>query len=418
MIDSSLQMEFVPVVNWKMLPLSFLVVAFAAVAFNVLSQDSDMEFVAFGAAYSNAQNPEIIANKKPANNALPSVKVDLSQNNKSATIPTISKLEVQTSTAEASKEAIPISNAESLEPQPALKQSSDGGQKNDLNNTDQLVAMVNDMTIGQRINEAGIAADLADDDLSNINGSGEFQADTQESPDDKIEPVVPSPEEEFLQSLIGMTISSNNNLVYKAREKLNDGLYGIQSRKMQDAVDRGSVSLVSYLIEQGESVNASNTQGETALLKAAWNGDEQMVRNLLDLGAEILRASDDGRTPLFSATVSGNFAVVRLLLEQGAPSNVKTATGKTPLMISAASNYPDITRLLLLYGGDPDVIDYNGRNALFYALWDRNMDVVKYLLDAGAKLVLTDSLGQTAIDIARLRKIDLPSLAAERTEKN
>ncbi len=185
------------------------------------------------------------------------------------------------------------------------------------------------------------------------------------------------------------------------------------SRKITDAVDSGVVSRVLKLIEQGEPLDGKDRAGQTMLLKAAWNGDEEMLDALLALGANVNLSSNDGRTPLFSATVSGNLRLVEKLVELGASVNTKTKRGKTPLMVSAWSNYPDIALYLLEQGAQPDLIDANGRNALFYALWDRNIDVVRTLIQYGARLDQVDTEGHSAVDIARLRRIELPGMDLE-----
>lgn len=190
------------------------------------------------------------------------------------------------------------------------------------------------------------------------------------------------------------------------------------SREMVDAVDSGVLQKVIMLIEQGESIDAVNSLGESALLKASWNGDTELAEKLLELGANLSMAADDGRTPLYSAAVSGNLKLVQLMLELGADVNTSTLNGKTPLMVSAWSDYPEMTHLLLRFGADPDKIDNHGRNAIFYALWDRNIEVVQALLESGADLALVDKQGHSTMDIARLRRIILPGMKVESELQN
>lgn len=190
------------------------------------------------------------------------------------------------------------------------------------------------------------------------------------------------------------------------------------SREMVDAVDSGGIEKVILLIQNGEDIDAVNSLGESALLKAAWNGDFALAETLIELGANMVLAADDGRTPLFAAAVSGNLQLVELILKQGADANTSTVNGKTPLMVSAWSDYPEMARLLLRYGADPDKIDNNGRNAIFYALWDRNVEVVKTLLDSGADLALVDKQGHSTMDIARLRRIILPGMEVRQPVQN
>ena len=183
--------------------------------------------------------------------------------------------------------------------------------------------------------------------------------------------------------------------------------WNTMSREMADAIDGGAVTRVRDLVAEGEDINASDIQGETPLIKAAWNSDAAMVSTLLELGADVFLASNNGRTALYTGVVSGDLEVVRLLLEAGAPTNVTTDFGKTPLMASAWSDFPEIALMLLRYGAEPNQLDNRGRGALFYALWDRNEFVARLLAANGADLDITDYLGQSAADIARLRRIDI-----------
>ena len=203
---------------------------------------------------------------------------------------------------------------------------------------------------------------------------------------------------------------NNNGKVHRANTPPADELHSTLTPAMADAVDSGTVSQVLWLLSQGEHVNATDDEGESALLKASWNGDVAMIRALLDNAADVLLASDDGRTPIYAAVVSGEIPVVRLLLETRADVNAQTVDGRTPLMASASVNDGQIFSLLLESGADPNLIDDLGRNALFYGLWNSNMGLVNALVASGADVTLTDSLGQSAIGIARLRQISLLDL--------
>ncbi len=182
-------------------------------------------------------------------------------------------------------------------------------------------------------------------------------------------------------------------------------------RELVDAIDGGATVRVRELVEGGINVNVSDIQGETALIKAAWNSNAGMVRELLALGADVRLASNKGLTALYTGVVSGNPEVVRQLLDAGAPPNAVTDFGKSPLMASAWSNLPEIALLLMRHGAEPDLQDSQGRSALFYALWDRNEYLAKLLVANGARLNTTDYLGQSAAEIARLRRIDLDQYA-------
>ncbi len=204
----------------------------------------------------------------------------------------------------------------------------------------------------------------------------------------------------------------------EANKETSAGAQESLSKDITDAVDSGVVSRVLDLIDKGQPLDGVDEVGQTMLLKAAWNGDESMFDALLERGANINISSRDGRTPLFGATASGSLELVKKLVEKGAAVDAQTKDGKTPLMLSARSSYPEIALYLLEQGADPDIVDSKGRNALLYALWDRNIDVIRSLIQYGSNLDQVDNDGHATVDIARLRRIELPGMNLEETEES
>ena len=108
----------------------------------------------------------------------------------------------------------------------------------------------------------------------------------------------------------------------------------------------GQTSVVSFLIENGASLNIQNNQGSTALLVAAFFGHPEAVRLLLAGGTARDIRNYDGLTPL--DTVSGpwsreggggNLRVLRCGLsdgtghrsDQGSPLGSKRYPSKSKL---------------------------------------------------------------------------------------
>lgn len=92
---------------------------------------------------------------------------------------------------------------------------------------------------------------------------------------------------------------------------------------------------VALLLRRGVDVNASNLQGETALIRCSRLGYDRAVAALIAAGARIDQADNSGRTALMAATVGltgfSNVKTVKLLLQLGANPNVRDKTGKTAL---------------------------------------------------------------------------------------
>jgi uncharacterized protein len=122
-----------------------------------------------------------------------------------------------------------------------------------------------------------------------------------------------------------------------------------------------------------------------------------------------------GTTPLLRAAKAGDVDAMRLLLAHGANPSLPNVRGITPLMAAAGMGSTAIdTRgrykseaqavaavgQLLDHGVDVNQRDNNGQTALFgAATWGWN-DVVKTLVTHEADVMITDTRGHTAADIA------------------
>jgi len=96
--------------------------------------------------------------------------------------------------------------------------------------------------------------------------------------------------------------------------------------------DIGAINEVRTLLQHGADVNASGTDGSTALLMACNWDLPPLVMSLLEAGADVDAADREGNTPLMAAAYIGNEFVVQMLLEKGAD-----ATRRDQVGFSAAS---------------------------------------------------------------------------------
>jgi len=104
--------------------------------------------------------------------------------------------------------------------------------------------------------------------------------------------------------------------------------------------------LLEQTLARGADINASNSEGVTALMKAAYNGRVKMVRALIDHGAELNATRTDGFTALLLAAFFGRTSVVKILVERGADLGSATRFGTSAEMWATARSFYEIARFL------------------------------------------------------------------------
>ncbi|OCF34803.1 palmitoyltransferase AKR1 [Kwoniella heveanensis BCC8398] len=85
-----------------------------------------------------------------------------------------------------------------------------------------------------------------------------------------------------------------------------------------------------YMLHQPVAIDEKDTDGHTALMWAAYQGDAISVDLLIRHGASVNVSDNAGMTPLHWAAVKGNKVSIRHLLEAGANLEAKEESGKTP----------------------------------------------------------------------------------------
>ena len=141
----------------------------------------------------------------------------------------------------------------------------------------------------------------------------------------------------------------------------------LQAIDLPAAAIAGDLEAVQRLLDLGLSVDAADSQGCTALLRAAGGGHADIVRRLLEMGADKSLRARTGATPLSAAISMRHAAVVEQLLLAGCDVNQPLPGGVTPLMLAAALGLPEIAGRLLSQGATAEAVDDQGLTALHCA---------------------------------------------------
>ena len=144
------------------------------------------------------------------------------------------------------------------------------------------------------------------------------------------------------------------------------------------AIRLGNTDLVEFLLKQPNvDVNMSSDYGETALMLAAFSGNEDLTKALVQKGASINKTI--GWPALHYAATNGHDAVVKYLLAEGADVNARTDAGVTPLYMAARGMYRTTVMTLLRAGAYRDLCNVHGQSPADAARKAGDAELADYL---------------------------------------
>ena len=209
------------------------------------------------------------------------------------------------------------------------------------------------------------------------------------------------------------------------------------------ASECGFYDCMVKLIDKGANVNAFNKEesNSTALLRAAYHGDDRCVELLIQSGADVNLGDMNGMTALHEACggdlflAPGKFRCMELLikaganvnavdnelgntplhwavecdrslncvqflLHSGADVNVQNVYGRTVLMNASRLGCPADVKEFIAAGADVNTHNHDGHAALIIAAAQGSFECVEALLEAGASVNSADNMGNTPLILA------------------
>jgi len=133
-----------------------------------------------------------------------------------------------------------------------------------------------------------------------------------------------------------------------------------------EALSTQQPDIAIALINSGEDVNKSDTDGTTPLISASFYCQAEVVPLLLAKGARIEAADMLGNTALLVASLGHcpDNHLVQTLIKNGANIKHISTSGQTPLLLAARYGDEVAVRVLVEKGADPCAKDNDGRTAL------------------------------------------------------
>lgn len=197
-----------------------------------------------------------------------------------------------------------------------------------------------------------------------------------------------------------------------------------KERALLDAARANDLAKVKEMLSQGAVVDARDNLempwGQTSLMYAAENGNEDMVRLLIHYGADIM-AKDEappgeggGQQPLHYAMRSKNVAVAAILLDAARKLDAKILDrpdkfGNMPLNVAIDCGNRDGIQLLLQRGLDLKKKPKTKRfePPLFASVRNGSLEITELLLESGADVNAANELGQIPLHCAASLKTEV-----------
>lgn len=171
------------------------------------------------------------------------------------------------------------------------------------------------------------------------------------------------------------------------------------------AASGGYVNIIRLLLNHGAEINSrtGSKLGISPLMLAAMNGHTAAVKLLLDMGSDINAQIETNRnTALTLACFQGRHEVVSLLLDRKANVEHRAKTGLTPLMEAASGGYIEVGRVLLDKGADVNAtpVPSSRDTALTIAADKGHLKFVDLLLTRGAAVEVKNKKGNSPLWLA------------------
>lgn len=169
-----------------------------------------------------------------------------------------------------------------------------------------------------------------------------------------------------------------------------------------DAVKKQDTDTFKQLINKtGIEIDASDAEGNTALIWAVKYGYEWALKLLLEKGANPNIITQKKASPLGIACFKMDKASVETLLSYGADPSQKGFKGWTPLMRASGMSEKDILSTLINHGAAINVVNDDGQTALMIAVTHNRPENVSLLLDYGADVSVKDNFKKDAFEYAQ-----------------
>jgi len=138
-----------------------------------------------------------------------------------------------------------------------------------------------------------------------------------------------------------------------------------------------------------------------SLSQAAYYGDMQSMEDMLEASPDVLGELDLIRnTPMHSAAIGGHAEAIRYLIEKGAPLSPSNSEQDTPLAFAVKLNKAEAVKTLVAAGVDVNEPLKGGETVLHRKARDNDTETIELVLSLGGEINAPDETGATPLHVA------------------
>lgn len=129
-----------------------------------------------------------------------------------------------------------------------------------------------------------------------------------------------------------------------------------------DAAREGRLDILNEFMASSYDLNTRDEKGYTALILAAYHGQEAAVEKLLAAGVDPCIQDRRGNTALMGAIFKGNLSIAKRLLHAACEPDQRNNAGQTAAMYAALFKRMEILNMLAARGADLGAKDMQGND--------------------------------------------------------
>ncbi|MEW6732431.1 MAG: ankyrin repeat domain-containing protein [Acidobacteriota bacterium] len=175
-----------------------------------------------------------------------------------------------------------------------------------------------------------------------------------------------------------------------------------RDRRLVSAARHGDLIGCKKILYHYPDPNVFDEGGQTPLVEAVKNRENEVVKYLLDNGADPNLLTSKGNSALEQAITSRDSELIKLLVSKGASLVELDNDGDPPLAQALVSSISSerVFDILIKLGANPNGLNGNRDPIIFWAISNENEHAVKKLISAKADLNTWNAKGESVYSFA------------------